>query len=109
MGTTSHLGGHFSRLVDLKWGFPDSPAGKESTYNARDPGSIPGSGRSTGEGRGYPLQYSWTSLLAQMVNNPPAIWDTWVQSLGYEQQRHYFVDKGPSRQSYGFSSGHVWM
>ena len=44
-----------------------------------------------------------------MVNNPPAIWDTWVQSLGYEQQRHYFVDKGPSRQSYGFSSGHVWM
>ena len=43
-------------------GFPDSSVGKESTYNAGDPGSIPGLGRSTGEGIGYPLQYSWASL-----------------------------------------------
>ena len=45
---------------------------------------IPGSGRSPGEGIGYPLQYSWTSLVAQMVKNPPAMWETWVQSLGWE-------------------------
>ena len=45
--------------------------GKESTCNAEDPGSIPGLGRSTGEGTGYPLQYSLTSLVAQLVKNPP--------------------------------------
>ena len=50
-----------------------SSAGKESTCNARDPVSILGSGRSTGEGMGYPLQYSWTSLVAQTVKNPPAV------------------------------------
>ena len=46
-------------------GFPGSSAGKESSCNARDPGSIPGSGRSPGAGVGYPLQYSWASLVAQ--------------------------------------------
>ena len=45
---------------------------------------IPGSGRSTGEGIGYPLQYSWVPLMAQLVKNPPAMWETWVQSLGWE-------------------------
>ena len=45
---------------------------------------IPGSGRSPGEGIGYPLQYSWTSLLAELVKNPPAMWETWVRSLGRE-------------------------
>ena len=45
---------------------------------------IPGSGRSPGEGIGYPLQYSWTSLVAQMVKNPPAMRETWVRSLGWE-------------------------
>ena len=49
------------------WGFPDSSVSKQSTYNAEDPGSIPGSGRSAGEGIGYPLQYSWASLVAQLV------------------------------------------
>ena len=48
-------------------GFPDSSVGKESACNAGDPSSIPGSGRSTGEGLGYPLQYSWASLVAQLV------------------------------------------
>ena len=76
--------GHFSRLVDLEWGFPDSSAGKESTCNAMDPGSVPGLGRSAGEGIGSPLQYSWSSLVAQMVKNPPAVWKTWVRSLGWE-------------------------
>ena len=54
-------------------GFPDSSVGKESTYDAGDPGLIPGLERSTGEGIGYPLQYSSASLLAQLVKNPPAI------------------------------------
>jgi len=41
-------------------------------------------GRSTGEGIGYPLQYSWASFVAQLVKNPPAMWETWVRSLGWE-------------------------
>ena len=45
---------------------------------------IPGSGRSPGEGIGYPLQYSWAFLVAQLVKNPPTMWETWVQSLGWE-------------------------
>ena len=61
-------------------GFPDSSFGKESTYNVGDPGSIPGSGKSLGEGIGYPLQCSWASLAAQLVKNLPAMWETWVQS-----------------------------
>ena len=47
-------------------------------------GLIPGSGRSPGEGKGYPLQYSWASLVAQLVKNMPAMLETWVQSLGWE-------------------------
>ena len=57
-------------------GFSSSSAGKESAYNAGDPGSIPGSGRSPGEGIGYPLQYSGASLVAQMVKNLPAMRET---------------------------------
>ena len=57
---------------------PGSSAGKESTCNAGDPGSICGSGRSSGEGIGYPLQYSGVSLVAQLVKNLPAMWKTWV-------------------------------
>ena len=66
----------------LYWGFPGSSAGKESTCNAGDPGSIPGSGRSPGEGIGYPLQYSWASPVAQMVKDLPAVRENWVRSLG---------------------------
>ena len=65
----------------------DSPGdldGKESACNAGDLGSIPGWGRSPGEGIEYSLQYSWASLVAQMIKNPPAMWETWVQSLGWE-------------------------
>ena len=54
-------------------GFPDSSVGKESTCNAGDPCSIPGSGRYAGEGIGYPFQYSWASLVAQLVKNLPAM------------------------------------
>ena len=65
-------------------GFPDSSVGKESTCNAGDLGSIPGLGRSPGEGIGYPLQYSWNSLVAQLVKNPPAMRKTWIRPLGWE-------------------------
>ena len=58
--------------------------GKESTCNAGDPGFIPGLGRSPGEGIGYPLQCFWVSLVAQTVKNLPEMWETWVQSLGWE-------------------------
>ena len=54
-------------------GFPGSSADEEFTWNARDPGSVPGSGRSPEEGIGYPFQYSWVSLVAQMVKNLPAM------------------------------------
>ena len=57
-------------------GFPDSSVGKESTCNAGDPGLIPGSGRSPGEGIGYPFQYSWASLVAQPVKNVLTMWET---------------------------------
>ena len=61
--------------------FPGSSAGKESAYNVGDPGSIPGLVSSPGEGIGYPLQYSWVSLVAQTVMNPPAMWDPWVGNI----------------------------
>ena len=62
---------------DVAMGFPDSSVGKESACKAGDPGSVPGLGRSSGEGIGYPLQYSWASLVAQLVKNL-AMQETWV-------------------------------
>ena len=59
-------------------GFPSSSAGEESACNAGDPDSIPGSGKSPGEGIGYSFQYSWASLVAQMVKNPPVMWEICV-------------------------------
>ena len=76
-------------------GFPDSSVGKEFTCNAGDAGLIAGLGRSPGEGIGYPLQYSWASLVAQMVKNLPAMWETWVQSLGWEDP----LEKGKATHS----------
>ena len=66
-----------------------------SACNAGDPGSVPESGRSPGKGIGYPLQYSWASLVAQLVKNPPAMWETWVRSLGWE----YPLEKGKATHS----------
>ena len=75
--TTERL--HFISLhFTVYMGFPESSVGKESACNAGDPGLIPESGGSTGEGTGYPLQYSWASLVAQLVKNPLAVWVTWV-------------------------------
>ena len=68
----------------FKMGFPGSSAGKQPACSEGDPRQIPGSGRSPGEGIGYPLQYSWASLVAQMAKNPPATRKTWVRSLGWE-------------------------
>ena len=76
-------------------GFPDSSVGKEFACNAGDPGLIPGSGRPPEEGIGYPLQYSWASLVAQLVKNPPAMRETWVQSLGWEDP----LEKGKATHS----------
>ena len=59
-------------------GFPHSSVGKESTCNAGDSGSIPGSGRFSGEEIGYPLQYCWAYLVAQLVKNPPEMQEIWV-------------------------------
>ena len=68
----------------MRMGFPPSSDGEESSCSTGDPGSIPELGRSPGEGIGYPLQYSWASLVAQLVKNLPAMWETWVRSLGWE-------------------------
>ena len=68
-------------------GFPDSSVGKDTTCNSGDPGSNPGSGRSTGEGIGYPLQYYWASLVSQLVKNPPAMQDTWVGKIPWRRKR----------------------
>ena len=65
-------------------GFAGSSAGEESAYNSGDTSLIPRSGRSAGEGIGYPFQYSWVSLVAQLVKDPPSLWETWVQSLIWE-------------------------
>ena len=75
--------------------FPDSSVGKEYAYNAGDPSSNLGSGRSAGEGIGYPLQYSWPSLVAQLVKNLPVMWETWVQSLHWEDT----LEKGKATHS----------
>ena len=64
--------------IHLWMGFPNSSVEKESACNAGDPSFISGSGRSTGEGIGYPLQYSWASLVAQLVKNLPAMQETWI-------------------------------
>ena len=74
---------------------PISSAGKESTCNAGDPFLIPWSGRSAGEEIGYPLQYSWASLVAQLVKNLPAMWETWVLSLSWEDP----LEKGKATHS----------
>ena len=85
-GTTARdLGLSYIYMVPKRpLGFPDSSAGKESTCNTGDPASIPGWGSSPGEGIGHPLQYSWASLVAQLVKDPPAMQETPVGFLGGE-------------------------
>ena len=66
----------------LQWGYLESGLSVLTVWGQS--GSIPGSGRSAGEVIGYPLQYSWASLVAQLVKNLPAVWETWVPGLGWE-------------------------
>ena len=85
-------------LKTITWfkGFPGSSAGKKkSACNAGDLSSISGLGRSTGEGIGYSLQYSWVSLVTQLVKNLPAMQETWVWSLGWEDS----LEKGKACHS----------
>ena len=62
---------------------PCNSVGKETVCNAGEPSSIPKLGRYAGERIGYPLQCFGASLVAQLVKNPPAMWEIWVQSLGW--------------------------
>ena len=96
-GTTERL-----TLTYLYWntyyyyvGTSNRSVGKESTCNTGDSSSIPGSGRSAGEGIGYPLQYSWASLVAQLVKNLLAMWETCIRSLGWEDP----LEKGKATHS----------
>ena len=86
-------------------GFPDGSAGKESTCNAGDPGRILGSGISAKEGIGYPLQYSWASQVAQLVKNLPAMLETWVRYLGWEDP----LEKGMAIHSSTLSWRIPWI
>ena len=70
--------------IIINTGFPGGSSAKESACSVGDLGSVPGLGRSPEEGIGYPLQYSWASLVTQMVKNPSAMRENWVQSLGWE-------------------------
>ena len=70
------------------------PVGEESACSPGDTGSIPGSGGAPGEGIGYPLQYSWASLVAQLVKNPPAMQETWVGRSPGEGKRYPLLYSG---------------
>ena len=85
----------FASIIRHLMGFPGNSAGRGSTHYTGDSGSIPGSGRSAGERIGYPLQYSRASLVAQLVKNMPAMRETWVQSLGWEDP----LEKGKATHS----------
>ena len=75
--------------------FPGGSDSTESACSAGYPGLIPGSGRSSGERIGYPLQYSWASLVAQTVQNLPVMQETCVRSLGWED----LLEKGMATHS----------
>ena len=83
-------------------GFPGSSAGKESACNAGEPGSIPGSERSPGEEIGYPHRFSWASLVVQLVKIPPAMQETWVWSLGWEDP----LEKGKATPAFWLGEFH---
>ena len=81
-------------------GLPGGSAGKESACNAGDPSSVPGSGRSPGEEIGYPLQYSWASVVAQLVKKPPAFesvvmmrmkLEPVIQSEVSQKEKHQYI------------------
>ena len=85
----SHIAGRFFTV----WATSEAPS--VSTFSFFPGNILPGSGRSTGERIGYPLQYSWASLVAQLVKNLPAMWETWVQSVDWED----LLEKGMATHS----------
>ena len=93
-----------------KPGFPDISVAKQSACNAGDSGSIPGSSRSPGEEIGYSLQYSWASLVAQLVKNPPVMKETWVGSLGWgdspRERKGYQLQYSGLKNSMDYPWGH---
>ena len=89
------LGRKIITNLDSILGFPCGLASKESACGAGDLGSISGLGRSPGEGKGYPLQYSQASLVSQTVKNTPGMRETWVQFLGWEDP----LEKGKATHS----------
>ena len=94
---------NFLKYIVLPWGFPGSSAGKKSACKAGDLGSIRGLRKSTGEGIGNPLQYSWAFLVAQLAKNPPAMQETLVQFLGQEDP--WRRDRLPTPVFVGFPGG----
>ena len=84
-----------NKLQVSDFGFLDSSVGQESPCNAGDPSSEPWLGRFPGEGIGYPPQYSWASLVAQLVKSPPIRQETWVQSQDWEDP----LEKGKATHS----------
>ena len=91
----------FCDTMNCMWSFPDSSVGKESACNAGDSSLIPGWGRVTREGTGYSLQYSWASLMAQLVKNPPVMRKPGVRSLGWEDPLDLLC--------FSFSSSHSYL
>ena len=83
------------REIGYLYTYSDGSIGKESACNPGDPSSIPGSGRFVGDGMGHPLQYSWASLVTQLVKNLPAMRETWVRSLAWEDP----LEKGKATHS----------
>ena len=105
-----------SQRVRHNWlGFPDSSDGKESTCSAGDPSSIPVSGRSPGERIGYPLQYSWASLVAHLVKNLPECrrpgFDPWVgeDSLEKGKATHSSILAWSAQPMGSQRAGHTWV
>ena len=86
---------HLPQNLENDLVFPDNAVGQESACSVGDLGLIPASGRSAGEGIGYPLQYSWALLVTQLVKKPPAMWETRVQSRGWEDP----LEKGKATHS----------
>ena len=89
------LGAQILFTVISKLLFPRLSLVKKCACSAGDPGSITGLGRSAQEGIGYPLQYSWASLVAQLAKTLPAMWETWIRSLGWENP----LEKGMATHS----------
>ena len=89
--------------------FPDSSAGKESTCNAGDLGLIPGLGNPLEkEGIGYPLQYSWASLVAQMIKNLSAVQETWVSASCSKLMKNWTQMKQISTHALKFKKGFIY-